>query len=298
MGRAARQLNLSGVFAAAVTPNRPGTLDTDYSALMDLLDFLADARVSGICVMGSIGEFLNYPFGDRQRAVYLGTKRSRVPLVVGVTHSTLRGALQLAGEAISAGADGLLLMPPHFFPYGQPEIEEFYRLFARETGDAVPMLLHNAPRFTSAIEFGTATRLLDSGLFAGIVDGSGDGNYFERLLEYRCRKPVKVFAGDDRMALRALRAGADGVFSDCAAAVPELVVALVKGDTANRHLEEFLERIERFPAPVGIKRALELRRQKAGDFAVPLGAERARELSEFSEWFKVWWPQVAASLAR
>src|SRR5580704_18708176 len=78
MGRAARQLNLSGVFAAAVTPNRPGTLDIDYSALMDQLDFLANAGVSGICLFGSTGEFLSYSMAERQRAVYLGTKRSRV----------------------------------------------------------------------------------------------------------------------------------------------------------------------------------------------------------------------------
>ena len=102
MGRAARQIKLSGVFAAAVTPNRSGTLDADYSGLMDLLDFLANARVDGICLLGSTGEFLNYSFADRQRLVYLGVKRSRVPLMVGVAHSTLRGALELAGEAISA----------------------------------------------------------------------------------------------------------------------------------------------------------------------------------------------------
>ncbi|MDE3196322.1 MAG: dihydrodipicolinate synthase family protein, partial [Acidobacteriota bacterium] len=113
LGRAAREIRLSGVFAAAVTPNRIGTREADYSGLMDLLDFLAGAGVDGICLLGSTGEFLHYPFGDRQRLVYLGAKRSRVPLLVGVGHSTLRGALELAGEAISAGADGLLLMPPY-----------------------------------------------------------------------------------------------------------------------------------------------------------------------------------------
>src|SRR5579863_2518423 len=99
MSRHARQLNLSGVFAAAVTPNRPGTLDIDYSAFLDQLDFLAQAKVDGICLLGSTGEFLNYSFEDRHRAVYLGTKRSRVPLIVGVGHSTLYGAMRLADQA-------------------------------------------------------------------------------------------------------------------------------------------------------------------------------------------------------
>jgi len=302
MGRAARQLDLSGVFAAAVTPNRPGTLDADYSALMDLLDFLADAKVTGVCVMGAAGEFLNYSFADRQRSVYLGTKRSRVPMIVGVSHSTLRGAQQLASEAISAGADGLLIMPPYFFPYGQREIEEFLKEFAKETGDAVPILLYNAPQLTSPIEANTTKRLLDTGMFAGIDDASGDWNYFERLLEFRRERPFRLFAGHDRIAARALRAGADGLFSDCAAATPELLVAIASAcgnaDALNARLEELIDWVEPFPAPVALKRAVEMRRQKAGQFAVPLDRERTRELEEFAAWFQAWWPRVAAEIGR
>jgi 4-hydroxy-tetrahydrodipicolinate synthase len=213
MGRAARQIKLAGVFAAAVTPNRPGSLDADFSGLLDLLDFLASGGVDGICLMGSTGEFLNFSFSDRQRLIYLGAKRSRVPLIVGVGHSTLAGALQLADEAIAAGADGLLLMPPYFFTYGQPEIDAFYRQFARETGDAVPIMLYNIPQFTSKIEFATVRRLIDTGLFAGIKDSSGDWSNFEQLLALRRDRPFALFAGHDRIALRALSEGADGVLS-------------------------------------------------------------------------------------
>jgi len=297
-GRAGRQLKLSGVFAAAVTPNRRGTLDADYSALMDLLDFLAEARVDGICVMGSTGEFLNYSFADRQRLVYLGAKRSRAPLLVGVGHSTLRGALQLAEEAIASGADGLLLMPPYFFPYGQPEIEHFYREFAQETGDAVPLALYNIPAFTSPIAIETVARLIDTGRFAGIKDSSGDWEYFERLLALRREGSFAVICGNDRIALRALAAGADGVLSGCASAVPELVVAMRKAQSAgdmaraevlNARLAEFVDRIEEFPVPVGIKRAVEIRGQKGGEVAVPLPTDGGQALEDFAAWFRAWW---------
>lgn len=296
MGRAARQLNLSGVFAAAVTPNRPGTLDIDYSALMDQLDFLAAAKVSGICVLGSTGEFLNYSLSERQRAVYLGTKRSRVPLIVGVGHTTLSGALQLAGEAIDAGADGLLVMPPCFFRYAQRDIEEFYRVFARETGDAVPILLYNVPTYTSPIELTTVRRLLDTGLFAGIKDSSGDADYFGQLLQLRRERTFALFAGHDRLAAFALREGADGVFSGCAAAIPELLVAIAKAggnaEALNGYLAEFLGKLECFPAPIVIKQALGLRGQKPGEFAIPFDTGRTAELQQFAEWFGNWWAGV------
>lgn len=297
LGRDARQINLSGVFAAAVTPNRPGTLEVEYSGLLELLDFLAAGGVTGICLMGSTGEFVNYAFSDRQRAVYLGAKRSRVPLMVGVGHSSLTGALQLADEAVSAGADGLLLMPPYFFPYGQPEIESFYLEFAREVSSAVPLMLYNIPQFTSGIGIGTARRLLETGLFAGIKDSSGDWGYFEELLAFRRERPFALFAGNDRIAGRALLSGADGLLSGCACAVPELLTAICRAAAAGDpgrvqelqdHLTEFIDWIDKFPTPVGIKRAVALRGQKSGDISNPLGSGTADLLGKFSEWFRSW----------
>ncbi len=297
MGRAPRQLKLTGVFAAAVTPCRPGTLDADHAGLLDLMDFLADGGVDGICLMGSTGEFVNFSFDDRQRAVHLASKRSRVPIVAGVAHSSLTGALRLAAEAIGAGADGLLLMPPYFFPYAQPEIEAFYRAFMAELGPTVPVLLYNIPQFTSPIRIETAERLLDTGLFAGIKDSSGDWAYFEQLLALRRDREFALFAGNDRIALQALRGGADGVLSGCASAIPEVLSQLcrahVAGDAAladavHGRLMEFVNRIERFPVPVGIKRAVQLRRQKSGEPSVPLGPETALALDEFGSWFGAW----------
>jgi 4-hydroxy-tetrahydrodipicolinate synthase len=305
MARAPRQIRLAGVFAAIITPRREGMLESDFSAALDLLDFTADAGVAGVCMLGSTGEFLNFSFTDRQRLVYLGVKRSRVPLIAGVSHSSLDGAVQLADEAISSGADALLIMPPYFFRYEQPEVEAFLLEFARETAGAVPILLYNIPQFTSQIEIETVERLAATGLFAGIKDSSGDWEYFERLLALRRNGAFAVLAGNDRIAARALAAGADGVISGCASAIPEVPVALAKAIAAgdeqrareiDGRLHEFIERIERFPAPVGIRRAVELRGKKSGPLLAPLSPARETELQEFSGWFREWLP-VARKVA-
>ncbi len=297
-------LKLEGVLAAVVTPNRTGTLEPDFTALLDLLDFVAEGGVDTICLMGSTGEFVSYSNADRQRALYLAAKRSRVPLVVGVGHPTLRGAVELAEDAIGAGASGLLLMPPYFFPYQQPEVEAFCLEFAREVGDALPILLYSIPQFTSPIRFETARRLLDTGKFAGIKDSSGDWEYFSQLLALRQAGSFALFAGNDRIARRALEAGADGVLSGCASAIPEVLVRLYKnakaGDlvaTAKTQaiLDEFIDHIEDFPTPVGIKRALELRGQKGGELACPLSPESAAKLEAFAAWFQGWIKSAASS---
>jgi 4-hydroxy-tetrahydrodipicolinate synthase len=306
MAQAARHLKLAGVFASAITPRNPNSQDPDISGSLDLLDFLAGAGVAGIALFGSTGEFLNYSFTERQRILYLGVKRSRVPLIAGVSHSTLAGAIQLADEAISSGADALLLMPPWFYPCSQLEIEEFYTRFAAETSDVIPILLHNTPHFTSKLEFETVRKLMDTGRFAGMKDSSGDCSFFERLVSLKRERPFALFNGSDRMTAQALRAGADGIISGSACAIPELMVGLgrsiASGDenqarALNDQLAEFVQWIERFPFPVGIKRAVELRGQKSAAPLTPLAPGTRQALEEFSAWFRTWLPQMRKAAA-
>jgi len=295
MARAARQLELSGVFASAITPRRAGSQDPDFSGMLDLLDYMAEGGVKGVCLFGAAGELIDYTFAERQRMLYLGVKRSRVPLIAGVSHSTLTGALQLADEAIAAGADALAIMPPWFYSYRQREIEEFYLQFARETGDAVPILIHNEPAHTSKLEIDLMRRLSDSGLFAGIADSSGDEEYFRQLVELKKDRPFALFNGDDRSAAQSLAAGADGVISTSACALPELVTALARGGgdhALQARLLEFVERADQFPFPVAVKRAVELRGQKSSPPLTPLAPETAQALVEFSAWFKGCLPEM------
>lgn len=300
MARAARQIRLSGIFPAAITPHHPKTREADYSGALELVDFLASAGVDGICLFGSTGEFINYSFAERHRLLSLATKRSRVPIIAGVSHSTLTGALQLADDAIRAGADALMLMPPYFYRYGQDDVEEFYRDFARETSDAVPILLYNIPVFTTGIGIPTVRRLFETGRYAGIKDSSGDWAYFEELLSLKRELPFALFGGPELLVGRALHAGADGIISGCACAVPELVVELARAirardralaDMLDAKLIEFATRTAQFPWPVAVRRATELRGQKSGPLAVPLSPAGQRLLDDFSTWFREWHPK-------
>jgi 4-hydroxy-tetrahydrodipicolinate synthase len=297
VARARSEIQLAGVFPAAITPHRPGTWEPDFTAALELMDFLAAGGAQGICLLGSTGEFLNFNFEQRQRLVHLCGKRSRVPIVVNVTHSTLAGALQLADGAIAAGADALMLAPPYYFRYSAGEIEEFYRVFARETGSAVPLLLYHIPQFTNGIAMESVERLVRAGLYQGIKDSSCDWVNFEALLALKRETPFVVFSGSERDSLRALRAGADGLILANACALPEMVSGMARavaaGDDASADrwfnlLLEFDSWISRFPAPVGVKRAMELRGQKSGSPAVPLGPERQALMIEFAAWLPGW----------
>ena len=296
----------SGVYVAAVTPHRREGHEADFAAMLELVDFLSRSGVQGIALLGSTGEFVHIKAADRSRLVHLAVKRSRVPIIANVSHSTLDGALELASDAINSGVEGMLLMPPFFFRYEQEDIFEFYRAFANAVGTRVPVLLYNIPQFTNKIELDTAARLFALGRFAGIKDSSGDVEYFTRLLQLPQRGDLAVLVGNDTVFTRLRPAGADGVISGVACAVPELLVALDQALRENRteqiaalqtRLQEFIAWIDRFPTPVGVKVATAVRGFKVGPVAMPLSKEKTALLEEFKAWFKAWLPVVQKASA-
>lgn len=300
--------SIGGVLVAAVTPHREKSYEADVGATLDLADFLTGAGVNGIALLGSTGEFLHLTFEDRTRLVQLVVKRSRVPVLVGVAHSTLDGAIELGRDAASAGADGLLLMPPYFFRYSQEDIHEFYLQFAAALGGTARIFLYNIPAFTNEIAVETAASLLRTGLFAGIKDSGGQYGYFERLLAVSQEKPFTLLIGNDRIYAQARPHGAHGIVSGVACAAPELLVALERAIAKNlpaqverldKRLQEFIAWHDQFPTPVVIKTAARERGLKIGPLASPLSPAAQKRLDEFREWFRAWLPDVqreAASL--
>src|SRR5260370_6336231 len=214
-----------GVLVAAVTPRRAQEHSIDLAATLEMIDFLGNSGVNGIALLGSTGEFVHFALDDRRHMLNFAARRSRVPLLVNVSHSTLDGAVGLGGNAAVAGVAGVLLMPPYYFHHTQDSIRSFYLNFADAIGGTTPIYLYNIPACTNEIAPPTVTELLASGRFAGIKDSSGNMEYFGVLCDAAQRTPFTLFAGQERIYVECKRAGADGIISGAASAIPELMVA-------------------------------------------------------------------------
>ena len=282
-----------GVLAAALT-SRGKRGDLDFGAAFELVDFLCAAHVHGIVLFAAAGEYPAFGTEERARLLRLAVKRSRVPVYAGVGAVSLEDSLNLARNAFSAGASGVLVPPPHFYRYTQEEIREFYRQFVSETPVGTAVYIVNTPSVTTPIAAETALDLLSTGHFAGIEDSGTDGACF--ALQRYC-----WLAGDDATIASARLLGASGVVSSVANAVPELIRELdcaLRSGNATRAasldamLQEFHAWNGRFAQPVVLKVAAELRGLKMGPLPVPVSAERARILDEFREWFRDWLPAV------
>ena len=285
----------SGVLAAAITPRKAGSDSIDLAAMLEVVDFLGAAHLSGLVLLGTTGEFFHFDLDSRAKAAAIAIKRSTIPVIVNASHSTLDGAVWLAQEAAAAGAAAVLLMPPPFIPYPQPAIRQFFLDFAGRAAISAPVYLYNIPQATSLLAPATAIELLKTGRFAGIKDSSGDQAGFSQLLEASRRLGFRLFSGSERLYAWGRQNGAHGIISGAASAVPELVVALDRAIASNAaptriaqinaRLIEFIDHIETLPMTFGIKLAAGLRGLKTGPTAIPLD-EPARQ---FSDWFSSWW---------
>ena len=142
-----------GIYAPLPTPfDEEGGLD--LSALRRNLDAWARSPLDGLVLCGSNGEL---PFLDPQeRVLVTRTVRDhlgdRFPLVVGAHLPTTRGTLDLADRLADAGADALLLLPPHYFK-GDPEgIRRYFTDVADRS--PLPVMLYNMPANTG-VNLGT-----------------------------------------------------------------------------------------------------------------------------------------------
>jgi 4-hydroxy-tetrahydrodipicolinate synthase len=271
-------IEFQGVYASAITPRgRQG--EVDYGAAFELIDHLFKGGVSGIVLFGAEGEYPAFTADERTRLVYLAVKRSRVPILACVGAATLDVSVGLAREAYDAGAEAVLVPPPHFFRYDQDDLRSFYCQFAAEVPADAELLLYNVPEGPSEIADETAAELLAGGRFAGIVQPHGAGSL----------PPEKVLGSDACLDTAA-------VVSAAACAVPELVAAVHRGgpcaERLRGSLEELLAWAARFPNPAIWKVATGLRGLKTGSLAAPLSPRKSRDLEAFREWFREWLPAV------
>ena len=286
---------ISGVWAAVVTPRRETGHEIDIASTLDIIDFLNDSPVTGLSILGSTGEFVHFDFEQRLHLMRFAMKRSQKPVLPNITHSTLDGTIGIGQQAIDYGAAGLLAMPPYYFRYDLDDIRRYYLELSDALSDA-KLFLYNIPFFSTPLPVELACELLATGRFAGIKDSSGDPAYYQRLLQLRATNVFSLIIGNDSVFGEARLAGADGVVSGVAGALPELICAMeraaLSGQTAvvaklNVLLSEVISWLDKFPVPMALKRAVALRGLGEGNYAVP-----PADFAAFDAWFKEFLPRM------
>jgi 4-hydroxy-tetrahydrodipicolinate synthase len=134
----------SGVYTIAATPFRDdGALDV--ASVDTLVDFYLRCGVSGITVLGVMGEATKLDATESVALVRQFVKRAgKVPVVVGVTAPGFAPMRALARDAMEAGAAGVMIAPPSTLRTDD-QIVGYYRQAAEAIGEDVPFAVQDYP---------------------------------------------------------------------------------------------------------------------------------------------------------
>lgn len=220
-------LSLKGVIPPMVTP-LSGRDQLDHGALERVIEHILGGGVHGLFVLGSTGEAPSLSSRVRQEVVERSARQvvGRVPLLVGVTDTSMTGSLELARFAADRGVDAVVLAPPYYFPAHQNDLQRYFAEFASES--PLPVILYNIPSHTKVdISLSIVERLLEEPNIIAFKDSSGNMLYFNRLLELAAGRPnFPVFMGPEELLGESVLIGGSGGVCGGANLVPTLYVAL------------------------------------------------------------------------
>ncbi|HEY9352699.1 MAG TPA: 4-hydroxy-tetrahydrodipicolinate synthase, partial [Nocardioides sp.] len=214
------------VLSALVTMfNDDGSVDLEQT--QKVAKHLVDHGHDGIVVSGTTGESpTTTPAEDGEiLAAVKDAVGDRAKIVAGIGTNDTRNTVELAKQAASIGADGLLLVTPYYNKPGERGIREHFRTVVSATD--TPVILYDVPgRTGSPITLETYREAITWDTVVAVKEAAGDFPRGTRLLDLG----YSIYSGDDALTLAWLAHGAVGVIS---------VAAHVLGDQTRTMIDAF-----------------------------------------------------------
>ena len=259
---------LSGVLVALASPLRHDG-SVDRGGVARLIQHVLGGGVHGVLALGSTGETASLDEAARRDllAAVVEAVAGRVPVLCGVAQSQLSTAVAEIEAATQAGADGVLVAPPFYYPTDQAGVAAFYRALAESA--TLPVFVYNIPQFTKVtVEPATVGLLAREGAIRGIKDSSRDFEYFEGVcIATRDQDGFRIFTGSDTMLVPSLAVGGAGTICGAGNIAPGWVVRIyndyMRGDVeaavkTQDELYRLVAALREGVFPLAIKASLEL----------------------------------------
>lgn len=223
---------LHGSIVALITPMHVDG-SVDYANLEKLIDWHSENKTDGLVVLGTTGESATIEAGERREMIRCAVARARhkMPVIVGTGTNATHHTIALTQEAMSLGADAVLLVTPYYNKPTQEGLYQHYSAIAKAV--AIPQILYNVPSRTCCdLLPETISRLSQFANIIGVKEATGDLNRLKKLLAMNLQ--MDYFTGVDENNMEFMLLGGKGIISVVANVVPkqmhELCVAALAGD--------------------------------------------------------------------
>ncbi|MEV5650629.1 dihydrodipicolinate synthase family protein [Nocardia sp. NPDC052254] len=222
-------MQFHGILSAVATPFAGDTLEIDEQRLRDLVDWTIGARVHGLVVGGSTGEFPRLSADERKvlLEVVIDQTAGRVPVIAHTGSLSTTESIRLTEHAQTHGAAGILAVSPFYERLSFPEVASFYRGVAGAT--SLPVIVYNVPGLTGVnlTPENIAELSASASNIEYVKDTSGDYHQVARLI-HDYGDVVKTLVGWDTHLYAALLEGAAGTINGAANFLACQLVALAE----------------------------------------------------------------------
>ena len=201
----------------------------DHEGLERLIERMIDGGVSGLFILGTTGEAPSLSYRLRRELIDRSCElvKGRVPIMVGITDTSLVESASLAQHAADAGVDAVVTSAPYYFPAGQPELREYLEHLLPEL--PIPLMLYNMPALTkTSFHREVVEWALDRDQIVGLKDSSGDLVYFRKMqrLAAEKRPDWSLLVGPEELLGEVVLLGGHGGVNGGANLHPRLYVNL------------------------------------------------------------------------
>jgi len=215
----------SGVFPYLVSPvDEQGEVKAKVRS--SLVDHLIKSGVHGLTPLGSTGEFAYLTWPQRQRIVevVLEAAAGRVPVVAGVSHTSIREAARQAREIEAVGADGILAIMDSYFPVPPEGVVAYFRGIAEAV--SCPVVIYTNPSFSSTnLSLEVIEAIAEVPNVKYLKDASANTGNLLFTMNHLGDK-IKVFSASAHIPLFVIMLGGVGWMAGPACVVPRQSVEL------------------------------------------------------------------------
>lgn len=269
-----------GAGVAIVTPmHEDGKVN--YEKLGELIEFQIENGTDAIIICGTTGESSTLTHGEHLKTIKYAIDKvaKRVPVIAGTGSNCTETAIMLSQEAVSYGADALLIVTPYYNKATQKGLIAHYTAIA-ESVPETPIIMYNVPSRTGCnIQPATAVALAKKVKnIVAIKAASGDLSQIAKMMSMAdgC---IELYSGNDDQVLPVLSLGGYGVISVLSNVAPkethDMVMKFLEGDMAGAQKIQ-LDAIPLINAlfsevnPIPVKEALNLMGWEVGPLRMPL----------------------------
>lgn len=218
---------LEGIIVPLVTPLSSND-QIDILGLEKLMEHVIDGGVHGIFILGTSGEAQSLSMKLREQMIIETNRilKNRLPLLVGISDTSLYDSVELAKKAYEAGAYAVVSTPPYYFATGQPELFEYFENLISLI--PLPLFLYNMPVHTKVyFDAKTIKQLAENKKIIGFKDSSANGSYLQNVMYTMRGNPnFMIFVGPEEMTAEMVLTGANGGVNGGANLYPKLYIEL------------------------------------------------------------------------